>query len=155
MFKVNRKIAFRSKYPLLPESLLTSLCWSSSNRAGRPNADRVQLELKRVKVDLALWQDEAFHGEGHLSLTLPVPTVSLSSCLHSGGLLDLGRLGLGTFSKGFFSTLFWSLLHGLSKHCNIIRYLISNYEGMIMTISPKPRTIYDLSSSSSQPALSS
>merc|ERR1712029_111773 len=42
-------------------------------------------DLKRGKADLAPAQNEAFHGEGHLSLTLTVITDYESSCLPSGG----------------------------------------------------------------------
>merc|ERR1712227_1186186 len=42
-------------------------------------------DLKRGKADLAPAQNEAFHGEGHLSLTLTVITDYESACLPSGG----------------------------------------------------------------------
>ena len=49
-------------------------------------------DLKRGKADLAPAQNEAFHGEGHLSLTLPVQLpVNSSSCLHSGEPPDLSK----------------------------------------------------------------
>ena len=49
-------------------------------------------DLKRGKADLAPAQNEAFHGEGHLSLTLTVITDYESSCLPSGGLPALSKI---------------------------------------------------------------
>ena len=49
-------------------------------------------DLKRGKADLAPAQNEAFHGEGHLSLTLTVITDYESSCLPSGGPPALSKI---------------------------------------------------------------
>ena len=107
----------RSPALLSSESLWTCPCWSSSNCTGRLTADWAQLELKRGKVDLALWQDEAFHGEGHLSLALPALTLTLSSWLPSGGPLDLGRLGrIKHFTEYIFSTVEFLSIHFRISH---------------------------------------
>ena len=67
--------------------------------------------VKKRKKDLALGQDDAFYGEGHLSLTLPVQlTVNSSSCLHSGEPPDLSK---------FKTAPLWSIMKiYFNDHCH-------------------------------------